>query len=204
MSPASTSFAWRFGGPLSALPPTLAWIVLGLALVLGVFLVIRSYRRTLAALAPAPRRLLVALRLAVWLLILLALAGPTRIERTYARRESRPLAVLVDQSGSMTSPNNRRQRRLDDSLRRWRSLASAAENAHREVRTFAFADTPSPAALSAVDAPPAPSLPAGQTRLFSSLDQLLASAPAGGWGGIVTLTDGLDTTTPDTAVDRTE
>lgn len=191
------SFAWRFGGPLAGLPPELAWTVIAFAGMLGGGLILISYRRTLVGLAPSPRRALTALRLTLWLGLLLVLAGPTRIERTYAHVETRPLAVLVDHSGSMTTPDNRNQRRTDDALRRWRTFAPAAEAAHGRPRAFAFADTPAPANLAVADSPSA--LPHGETRLFTSLDHLLANAPSGGWGGIVTLTDGLDTATEDTA-----
>jgi hypothetical protein len=186
------SIAWRFGGPLSGLPPAFAWTLLLLVGALGAAWIIISYRRTLVALAPAHRRVLVALRLLLWAGLLALLAGPVRIERTYAPKIVRPLAVLVDQSASMTTPDNRRQRRLDDALRHWRTLAPAASAAHGEPRVFAFADTSAPAAISAADA--SPSLPSGQTRLFTSIDRLLADAPPGGWAGLVTLTDGLDTT----------
>ena len=185
------SLAWRFGGPLILLPPALAWAVLAVVAVLGAAWIIFSYRRTLVSLAPGPRRLLISLRLLLWAGILFALAGPARVERLYAKKETRPLAVLVDQSASMTTPDNRRQRRLDDALRHWRALAPAAESAHGEPKMFAFADSPAPTALSAADAEGG--LPSGQTRLFASLDHLLATAPPGGWGGIVALTDGLDT-----------
>lgn len=185
------SLAWRFGGPLAPLPPALAWAVLAVVGLLGAAWIIRSYRRTLVSLAPGPRRLLIALRLLLWTGILFALAGPARVERLYAQKETRPLAVLIDQSASMTTPDNRRQRRLDDALRHWRALAPAAESAHGVPQMFAFADSPAPTALSAADADGG--LPAGQTRLFASLDHLLDKAPPGGWGGIVALTDGLDT-----------
>ena len=185
------SFAWRFGGPLSGLPPALAWTLLAAAGLLGAAWIIFSYRRTLVTLAPRSRRSLVTLRLLLWAGLLLALAGPTRIERTYAAKTTRPLAVLVDQSASMTTPDNRRQRRSDDALRRWNTLAPAAAASHGTPKSFAFADTPVPMAIAAADAPPA--LPDGQTRLFHSIDALLAAAPPGGWGGIAVLTDGLDT-----------
>ncbi len=186
------SFAWRFGGPLGGLPPLVAWTLLGIVGVLGAVWIVVSYRRTLVALAPSPRRILVTLRLLLWAGLLLALAGPTRVERTYAKKETRPLAVLVDQSASMTTPDNRRQRRIDDALRQWRLLAPAAQAAHGQPRVFAFADSPAPVAIAAASVNA--DLPATQTRLFASLDRLLADAPPGGWGGIVALTDGLDTT----------
>jgi hypothetical protein len=199
----STAFAWRFGGPLAGLPPALAWTLLTVFGLLGAAWIVVSYRRTLVVLAPTPRRALTALRLALWLGLLLALAGPTRVERTFSQPTVRPLALLLDQSASMTTPDNRRQTRADDALRRWRALAPAAAAAHGEPRTFAFADTPEPIPLASSAAssfaPPTFDQPTQQTRLFASLDQLLASAPPGGWGGIVALTDGLDTTTPDTA-----
>ena len=186
------SFAWRFGGPLADLPTTFAWALLVAAGLLGVVWIIFSYRRTLVVLAPRPRFFLITLRLLLWLGVFFALAGPTRIQSTYAAKSVRQLAVLVDQSASMTTPDNRRQRRSDDALRRWNSLSSAAAASHGVPQLFAFADTPDPVSITSTDA--APELPATQTRLFNSIDSLLADAPPGGWGGIAVLTDGLDTT----------
>lgn len=183
------SFAWRFGGPLAGLPGAVAWTLLGLTALAGLVWIVFSYRRTLVALPRSRRLALTALRLLVWLGLMLALAGPTRIERTYARHETRPLAVVVDRSDSMTTPDNRGQRRLDDALRRWRRISPAALQTFGPPRTFAFADGVAP-----VDNPDqAPRLPTDRTRLFASLQSLVDQAPAGGWGGIVLLTDGLDT-----------
>jgi hypothetical protein len=197
------SFAWRFGGPLSGLPPAWAWTWLAVAGLLGAAWIVVSYRRTLVALEPQRRRVLVALRLVLWAGVLLALAGPTRVQRVYAAKTIRPLAVLVDQSASMTTPDNRHQTRADDALRRWRPLTPAALAAHGQPKVFAFADTPVPAVLVTPQA--TSNLAAGQTRLFASIDRLLATAPAGGWGGIAVLTDGLDTTEaePQAALDAT-
>lgn len=199
MTPFLTSFSWRFGGPLSGLPAAVAWTLLALVGALGAAAILVNYRRTLVSLNPAARHTLTALRLLLWLGLLAALAGPTRVERTYAQKQTRPLAVLLDQSASMTTPDNRRQRRTDDALRQWRALAPAATATHGPPRTFAFADTSAPVALTSLEASNPGTLPAGQTRLFASLDHLLAHAPAGGWGGIVTLTDGIDTTSADHA-----
>jgi hypothetical protein len=198
--PVETTLTWSFGGPLQGLAPVLAWSLLGGFGLLGAAWILLSYRRTLVELTPARRRVLTSLRLLLWLGLLLALAGPTRVERRFVEKTARPLAVLLDRSGSMTSPDNRGQRRADDALRRWRSLAPAALAAHGEPRLFAFADTPEPRAFDASSLLPEadlPALPGDQTRLFSSLRSLLHSAPPGGWGAIVALTDGLDTTAPD-------
>lgn len=202
MSPATlTTFAWRFGGPLADLPPAVAWTLLAVLGLLGAAWIVFTYRRTLVALAPARRNTLTALRLALWTILLVALAGPTRVERTYAEKPTRPLAVVLDRSDSMTAADNRGARRADDALRRWRALAPAARDTFGEPRAFAFADD-----FTALSSPAArSSLSTSRTRVFHSLQQTLAAAPAGGWGAVVMLTDGLDTsgTDPKPALDDT-
>lgn len=189
MSDIVQTFAWHFGGPLAGLSAALAWTLLGGLTVLGLVWIVVSYRRTLVLLPPTRRRTLTSLRLLLWLGLMLALAGPTRVERTYAKHETRPLAVLVDRSDSMTTPDNRGQRRLDDALRRWRQIAPAANETFGPPHAFAFAG--SSAAVDSTEHTPA--LDTGTTRLFDSLNDIIAQAPAGGWGGVVLLTDGLDT-----------
>ena len=183
------SFAWRFGGPLAGQPAAVAWTILGAVALIGLVWIIVNYRRTLVALPRSRRLALTVLRLLVWAVLIVALAGPTRVERTYARHETRPLALVIDRSDSMTTPDNRGQRRLDDALRRWRQVAPAALQTFGPPRAFAFADT-----VASIDTPDqSPHLVTERTRLFSSLETILNQAPAGGWGGIVLLTDGLDT-----------
>lgn len=188
------SFSWRFGGPLAGLPPSLAWSILGAIGVAGAVWIIIGYRRTLVSLTPRRRLVLSALRLFVWLLLLVALAGPTRIQRTYAQKETRPLAVLIDRSDSMTAADNRGARRADDALRRWRALSPAAVETFGATRTFAFADD-----FVSISSPEANArLKTTGTRVFGALQRTLAEAPPGGWGGIVVLTDGLDTSGEET------
>ncbi len=190
------SFTWRFGGPLADLSAVVAWTLLGTVALAGLLWIIFSYQRTLVALPRSRRTTLTSLRVLLWAVLIVALAGPTQVERTYARRETRPLAVVVDRSDSMTAPDNRGQRRLDDALRRWRALAPTAARVFGSPRTFAFADT-----VSATDTlDQAPRLATEHTRVFASLQSVLDQAPSGGWSGIVLLTDGLDTST-DTPAD---
>jgi hypothetical protein len=189
VSSSLTTFSWRFGGPLADLPPALAWSILGALGLAGLVWIILTYRRTLVTLAPRRLATLTALRAALWLLVLLALAGPTRIEHTYAQKTARPLAVVLDRSDSMTAADNRGTRRADDALRRWRALAPAARHAFGDPKVFAFADD-----FTALPSPDAPaSLRTGRTRVFRSLQTTLDAAPPGGWGAVVLLTDGLDT-----------
>jgi hypothetical protein len=122
------------------------------------------------------------------------LAGPTRVEKEFAQISRRPLAVLVDRSGSMTKPDHRGQQRLDQALRSWSLLAPVAAATHSRVETFAFAGklskTPTVEASSQSVGP-------SETALFASLQEVMQQAPRGGWAGIVTLTDGLDTSPGD-------
>jgi hypothetical protein len=183
------TFSWRFGGPLADLPPTLAWSILATLGVAGLVWIIRNYRRTLVTLSPRRRVTLTSLRVVLWLILLLALAGPTRIERTFAQKQTRPLAVVLDRSDSMTAADNRGNRRADDALRRWRAVAPAAQKTFGDPKVFAFAEDFA-ALRSSDDSAP---LKTGRTRVFRAVQDTLKAAPAGGWGAVVLLTDGLDT-----------
>lgn len=176
---------WEFGGPLSGLPAEQAWGILGVVALGGLVWIGASYYWTLVRLGLAPRLLLCGLRFLLLLALLTALAGPTRIERSYVHREVRPLALLVDRSDSMTAANTGGERRLDEALRYWRRIASVAEQGHGSLPTWVFADGRQEAAGG---------LATRETHLFRALQDTLAQAPPGGWAGIVTLTDGLDTT----------
>jgi len=190
------NLAWRFGGPLSPLPAEVAWTVLAVAGIAGAAWIILSYRRTLVELRPARRRILVTWRLLLFSFVLLLLAGPVEVEKgrlpEVATKANRPMAVLSDRSASMVTPDNRRQSRADDAQRRWRIFSPAAEQAFPDIRTFTFAQELSPGASD-------PASGNSETHLYSALQRVLAAAPAGGWGGIVTLTDGLDTSGTDGA-----
>lgn len=193
MSSSVTTFSWHFGGPLADLPPVLAWSILGALGVAGLVWIILNYRRTLVTLTPRRRAALTGLRVALWLILLLALAGPTRIERTYSQKQTRPLAVVLDRSDSMTAADNRGTRRADDALRRWRALAPAAQKTFGDPKVFAFADDFT--TLSSPD--DTATLKTGRTRVFRSLQSTLDAAPPGGWGAVILLTDGLDTSGED-------
>lgn len=191
--PSHPDFHWKFGGPLSLVPPEKAWLMLGMVAALGVLWIAVSYGYTLVKLSWRRRLALSALRILLLLTVLALVAGPTWSQRDYVRRSARPMAVLLDRSQSMTKPDFRGQRRLDDALRRWRTLESAAAARHGPLKVFSFAsDTREGADGGNAE------LGTGETRLFRSLEGMLARAPAGGWAGIVTLTDGLDTTGSDT------
>ena len=183
--------SWFGAGWLGDQPADAAWKFLAVALGVGLVIIVVSYCFTLVALAPWRRAVLCLLRLVLWLALLVILAAPTRIERTYDHPAlaTRPLAVLVDRSDSMTVLDNRQQRRLDDALVKWHRLEPAARKAFSSVKSFAFAQGMAPVAAPTE----AGALPGGRTDLFASLQDVLAKAPPGGWGGIVSLTDGLDT-----------
>jgi hypothetical protein len=187
------SLVWRFGGPLTQQSPRVAWAVLSAAAIAGVGTVWWSYRRALVELQRSRRAILCLLRAILWLALLGCLAGPTLVQRSFEQPPARPLAVLVDQSGSMTALDNRQHRRLDGALRRWHEIQPAAQAAFSGIKYFAFADGLAPVA--SVDA--SSSISPGQTRFFDALQKVLASAPPGGWAGIVSLTDGIDTSARD-------
>jgi hypothetical protein len=183
--------SWVGAGWLGGQPGEAAWRILAGGVGVGFVIIIVSYCFTLVTIAPWRRGVLCLLRFALWIALFLILAAPTRIERTYdhPKLATRPLAVLVDRSDSMTALDNRQQRRLDDALGKWRRLEPTARKSFSSVNSFAFAQGVAPVA----DPTDAGHLPGGRTDLFASLQEVLAKAPTGGWGGVVILTDGLDT-----------
>ena len=186
------SFEWQFGG-WSGFPPWLGWTVILVIAIAGTALAVWLYRDTLQVLKPRQRVVFVLLRCGFFFALLACLAGPSQIVRTYdSGQETRPLAVVVDHSASMTTPDSTGLTRLAAAVRAWKESESAAIRSFPSLRYFGFAGQLTPAKdLEQATQPPDSGM---STALFSSLDQVLQAAPPGGYGGIVCLTDGLDTT----------
>jgi len=147
----------------------------------------------LRALTPRQRLIFVALRSGFFLSLLLCLAGPAWVERVYAStQDARPLALLVDRSPSMTIPDARGITRLASAVRVWKKVEPDAARYFSSTRYFRFSDS----ATAATDLEGAVTSPdsGSETHLFNSLNQVMKDAPSWGYGGIVCLTDGLDTT----------
>jgi hypothetical protein len=190
---------WQFGGWLRELPAPAAWAILLAVALGGVALVVWLYRRTLRKLSPAARIFLVALRVAILLAVLVCLANPQHVRRDAAAKGGRELAVLVDRSDSMATPDYRGATRLADSVRHWKNHEQEARAAFDSVSEYRFATTLQPArGLDA--AVEAPQSDAGETHLYAALREAMARSPA----AIACLTDGLDTTTDDAAALVTE
>lgn len=184
----SEQFEWRFGGVLQGMPASWAWGILLAALLCGLLLIAFSYRRTLRALPPRLRLSLTALRAAVLLALLLLLADPSRVQtQSQGKGPSRRLAVLVDRSASMITPDSRNQARISGALRIWRGQTDGAARAFDHVDYFRFGSDLEKAdgLASAVKG----GAPAPDTRLWSAIEQTLATSPS----AIVCITDGLDT-----------
>ncbi len=195
-------FEWQLGSWLG-LPSAACWALLAVAAVGGIALMAWFYRHTLRALTARQRLIFVVLRGGFFLALLLCLAGPARVERVYdSAKDSRPLAVLVDRSASMTVPDALGSTRLSNSVRVWKKVEVDALRAFPSIHYFRFGDSLDPATdlEGAVTGPEA----GATTHLYGSLNRLMKEAPPGGYGGIVCLTDGLDTTdmTPDESVSR--
>jgi uncharacterized membrane protein len=190
---------WEFGGPLAGLSPAVAWALLALAALLGVAFAWFSYRHALRVLTRPRRVFLITLRAIFLVTLLLCLANPVRVARsTFQPETHRRLAVVVDRSDSMTTPDNRRRSRLDDALRTWRSLIPAAQTAFSETCFYSFATDLHPAA--SLEAALARTAATGETHLYQALASLL-NAPRGERpDALVVLTDGLDTTGETAAV----
>ncbi len=115
------------------------------------------------------------------------------MERTYdSSGDSRPLAVLVDRSASMTTPDLRGLSRLNAALKIWKKSESDASKAFPAIRYFQFSNALKSA--STLQSATTDSASGSDTHLFDAIGQLMKEAPSGGYGGIVALTDGLDTT----------
>ena len=187
------TFEWQLG-QWAGLPVWLSWVALVLVAFSGVVLSGWLYRDTLQKLAFRQRCIFAALRCGFFLSLLLCLAGPSRVERLFdGGTESRPLAVVVDRSASMTTPDGRGQSRLDAAVRTWKESESAAQQNFHRLRYFSFDFSLRPANTFEDAATPSSSDSAKATVLFDSLGKVLESNP-GGYAGVVCLTDGLDTT----------
>jgi hypothetical protein len=195
-------FEWQLGSSLG-LSPGVSWALLALAAAGGVALMALFYRHTLRSLTWGQRTIFIVLRGGFFLALLLCLAGPARVERVYdSSQDSRPLAVLVDRSGSMTVPDARGSTRLSIAVRVWKKVEADAIHSFPSLRYFRFSES----VKAATDLENAVTGPASgaTTHLYGSLNQVIKDAPPGGYAGIVCLTDGLDTTdaTPDECVSR--
>ncbi len=102
------------------------------------------------------------------------------------------MAVIVDHSASMTTPDSRGLARLTAAIRTWKIAETAAAHTFPSTHYFSFSTALKPAA--SLDEAVNHDDPGQGTALYGSLNQVLKSAPGGGYGGIVCLTDGLDTT----------
>jgi uncharacterized membrane protein len=186
------AFEWQFGG-WGGMSQSLAWGVFAALALGGILLAIWMYRSTLQPLKPGYRVIFILLRSAFFLVLLICLAGPTRVEHTYdTGQDTRPLAVIVDRSASMMTPDSRGLTRLAAAIRTWKTAETAAVHTFPSLHYFSFSTALNEAgslddAVNRAD-------PGTGTALYTSLDQVLNSAPGGGYGGIVCLTDGLDTT----------
>jgi uncharacterized membrane protein len=186
------AFEWQFGG-WTGLTPTLAWSVFAAVAIGGILLAIWMYRSTLQPLKPGYRVIFILLRSAFFLVLLVCLAGPTRVERTYdTGQDTRPLAIVVDHSASMTTPDSRGLSRLTAAVRVWKLSETAGVHTFPGIRYFSFSTALKPAG--SLDEAVNHDDPGAGTALYDSLEQVVHSGPGGGYGGVVCLTDGLDTT----------
>ncbi|MCE0521992.1 MAG: hypothetical protein LV480_03680 [Methylacidiphilales bacterium] len=186
------SLEWQFGG-WPGLPPWLGWLLLFLVAAGGAALAVWFYRDTFRALTGRQRLIFAVLRCGFFFSLLLCLAGPARVEKLYdSNRDARPLAVVVDRSPSMSIAEPRGTTRLSYAVRVWKKVEADAIHSFPSLAYFRFSMglEAAPDLESAVTG----SNSGAETHLYDSLEQALKDAPAGGYGGIVCLTDGLDTT----------
>ena len=194
-----TLLEWNWGGWFSGGAPPIVWAIFGVVLAVGISLLSLSYLRTLQSLSGGRRSILIGLRSLFWITILLILANPTRLEKDPQKIEpprKRPLAVALDRSDSMTTPDNRGKTRLDMALKYWAEIEASARESFPETYYYAFSE--SLGAAASLDEACSHAQLGSQTHLYQSLDELLGRAPLEGFGGVVCLTDGMDTTSATT------
>jgi hypothetical protein len=165
------AFEWQVGSWLG-LPPELCWALLAVIAIGGVVLMVWFYRHTLRALTGRQRLMFVTLRSGFFLSLLLCLAGPARVEQVYdSVQDSRPLAVLVDRSGSMSVPDARGATRLSYAVKVWKKVEADAIHSFPGLRYFRFSESTEAVAdlESAVTGPEAGT----HTHLYDSLNQLM-------------------------------
>lgn len=184
----TSALEWQFGGWLRSWPASVAWAVLLVLALGGLWLVYRSYRVTTGSLSSGRRLGLASLRGVLLLLLLLCLANPTRVTKQQPERSSRELAVLVDSSSSMSQPDSRGATRLADAVRVWKSHESEAAEVFTAVRFYRFST--SLESVADFKAAVKSREPGPETHLYASLKKALTENPA----AVVCLTDGLDTT----------
>ncbi len=194
---------WRFGGFLQHGSPVLGWSLLALLFALGAASVWISYRKPRAPLNLTQRILLCSLRGLVFAGLALMLANPTRVSREMLPPPpKKPLAVLVDQSGSMTAQDNRGRSRLQDALQTWKRIEPSAREMFGVLDYFSFAtQLTSAGSLKGVLEHKEPE---DETRLNFCLADALRHN--GDYAALVCITDGLDTTSApfDEAIKRSQ
>ena len=185
----NSDFEWQFGGWLRQLPVGVAWGILGLVTLVGLVAIVLLYRRTLRKLPQGSRVALTVLRVALLLVLCVVLANPSRVSRPPddANKNGRHLAVIVDRSGSMYTVDNRNETRLQNAVKLWKTHTGEAVLAFDAVDHYRFATKLEKVA--SLDEAIQGGGPGTETRLWRALRAAMADSPA----GIVTLTDGLDT-----------
>ena len=185
----NSDFEWQFGGWLRQLPVGVAWGILGLVTLVGLVAIVLLYRRTLRKLPQGSRVALTVLRVALLLVLCVVLANPSRVSRPPddANKNGRHLAVIVDRSGSMYTVDNRNETRLQNAVKLWKTHTGEAVLAFDAVDHYRFATKLEKVA--GLDEAIQGGGPGTETQLWRALRAAMADSPA----GIVTLTDGLDT-----------
>jgi uncharacterized membrane protein len=174
----TVSWQWSFPGGTAGLVASL---------LLALIFVVVAYRRTLRLLRPGWRWTLTLLRSVVLIGLILCLASPQQVRtRSVKHQVKKPVAVLVDTSGSMVRPDARGVTRLAIAQQ---ALARIKDPS---LKLYRFGDKLEPVANAAALA--ADPDPRRETHFLESLGNLLSLAPPGGWGAVIALTDGNDTT----------
>ncbi len=174
----TVSWQWSFPGGTTGLAA---------AVLLAAMAVVLAYGRTLRLLRPGWRWALTFLRLIVLIGLILCLASPQQVRtRSSKHQVKKPVAVLVDTSGSMVRPDAHGVTRLA------MAQQALARIGDPSLKLYRFGEKLEPVASAAALA--ADPEPRRETHFLESLGNLLSLAPPGGWGAVIALTDGNDTT----------
>ncbi len=127
----AASFSWSFPGGLSGLSAAALAILLAVA---------SSYLFPIRSLKPWAKALLIAVRLAFFGILLWCLCGPESVKERRGAPESKPkIAVILDESSSMTLKGLKGKSRLDEAVAEVKDLVRSRGDAF-DFKLFAFSE----------------------------------------------------------------
>ena len=181
MTQITVQYQWYFPG---------GWYGLALAGIIGLILVMISYRYTVHTFKWYLKIPLVLLRTLFLAMLLLCLCNPVRLKKKQKEVESLPeVAVIVDNSGSMRVPGYWRKTRLDEAIT-WVESLRAGSRKRCNIKLFEFAEELKPIEKTG-------DLKSGsaklKTKLFDNLSKWTGQMADEKFKAAIWITDGVDT-----------